>query len=132
MPAAQCCRAIVTIMISRERCTKAALVVVTASVCAAMAGCGNTPSKDELEAAKNTIACEYTGERLVIRFLPGEARMLMADGTRVTLHQIDSGSGVRYSNGLVELRGKGMDLQLIRNDVSILLVGCAQYTPPAK
>ena len=36
--------------------------------------CANPPSKDEQEAAKNTFACQLSGERLVIRFDAGEAR----------------------------------------------------------
>ena len=46
------------------------------------------PSKEEEEAAKNTFACTAAGERLVIRFDVGEARLLMPDGNRVSLYQI--------------------------------------------
>ena len=99
-------------------------------VAATVAACNSGPSKEELEAAKNTYTCQFSGERLVIRFEIGEARMLMSDGGRVTLYQIPSGSGIRYSNGLLELRGKGMDLQLIRDGVVTVLAGCEQYAAP--
>ena len=97
-----------------------------------LSGCGSGPSKEELEAAKNTIVCQLAGERLVIRFEIDEARLLLANGNRVTLHQIRSTSGLRYSNGLMELRGKGMDFEMIQDGVSTLLVDCQQYVPPAK
>jgi membrane-bound inhibitor of C-type lysozyme len=95
-----------------------------------LAACANTPSKEELEAAKNTFACQLSGERLVIRFDAGEARLLMPDADRVVLYQIPAASGIRYSNGTLELRGKGMELQLIRNGVSNQLADCAPYTMP--
>src|ERR1700730_13606241 len=81
-----------------------------------LAACNNTPSREEQEeAAKNSFACSLNGERLVIRFDSGEARMLMPTGERVTLYQIPSGSGVRFANGSLELRGKGADLVMIEN-----------------
>jgi membrane-bound inhibitor of C-type lysozyme len=92
--------------------------------------CGNLPSKEELEAGKNTISCQLAGERLVIRFDAGEARLLMADGERITLYQIPSASGARYSNGTLELRGKSMELQLIRNGIATQLADCQPYAPP--
>ena len=111
---------------------RTALVVITA---VALAGCEhNKPSTEEEQAAKNTFACQLVGERLVIRFDSGEARMLTAAGEKITLYQIPSGSGaaVRYSNGNMELRGKGTDLMLIENGVSTTLEGCQQYIPPPK
>jgi membrane-bound inhibitor of C-type lysozyme len=99
----------------------------------ALTACENPQKKKEEEAAKNTFACQYNGERLVIRFADGEARMLMPDAERVTLYQLPSASGVRFSNGTLELRGKGMELQLLRDGVSTTLQECAPYgTPPAK
>ena len=95
-----------------------------------LAACANTPSKDEQEAAKNTFACQLSGERLVIRFEPGEVRLLMPDADRVVLYQIPVASGVRYSNGNLELRGKGMELQLVRGGTPIQLADCAPYTAP--
>jgi membrane-bound inhibitor of C-type lysozyme len=94
-----------------------------------VAACGSLSSRDE-EAAKNTFACQYNGERLVIRFDAGEARMLMPGGERVSLYQIPAASGVRFSNGLMELRGKGMDLQLTREGTTTVLVDCQPYAPP--
>jgi hypothetical protein len=40
-------------------------------------------------------------------------------------------SGIRYTNGLIELRGKGMDLQYIRNGEASALT-CKQYELPKK
>ncbi len=104
--------------------------VLMAGALAAVAGCEHKPTKEEEQAAKNTFACQLVGERLVIRFASGEARMLTAGGEKITLYQIPSGSGVRYSNGNMELRGKGMELTLIENGATTVLEGCQQYTPP--
>lgn len=93
-------------------------------------GCAMPPSKEELEAAKNTFACDYNGERIVIRFDVGEARLLMPDSNRVALYQISAASGVRFSNGNIELRGKGMDLQLVNNGVVTPLKECQPFAPP--
>ena len=95
-----------------------------------LAACAAEPSKEELEAAKNTFACQLRGERLVIRLDLGEARLLMPDGARVVLHQIPTASGVRYSNGNFELRGKGMDLQYVRDGTVITLADCQPYVIP--
>jgi membrane-bound inhibitor of C-type lysozyme len=95
-----------------------------------LAACASSPSKDEIEAAKNTISCQLAGERLVIRFDTGEARLLMPAGDRVALYQIPAASGIRYSNGSLELRGKGMDLQLVRDGMATPLAGCEPYQLP--
>ena len=92
------------------------------------AGCTMPPSKEEEEAAKNTWACSAAGERVVIRFDVGEARLLMPDGNRVSLYQIPTASGVRFSNGQMELRGKGMDLELVRLGVPTPLKDCQQFS----
>jgi len=89
------------------------------------------PTKEELEAAKNTVDCDRTGERIIIRFDDGEARLLMADGTRVVLYQVPSGSGIRYLNGLMELRGKGMELELTREQTAVHMK-CKPYEVPKK
>lgn len=94
-----------------------------------LAGCAGSPTKEE-EAAKNTTACLLNGERILIRFDAGEARLLMPGGDRVTLYQIATASGLRYTNGLIELRGKGMDLQFLRDGFAYSLEECAPYTPP--
>jgi membrane-bound inhibitor of C-type lysozyme len=96
-----------------------------------LAACQSGPTKEELEAAKNTIDCERPGERIVIRFAEGEARLLMPDATRVILYQVPSGSGFRYLNGLMELRGKGMDVELTRNDAATHFA-CKPYEIPKK
>ena len=101
-----------------------------AAVCL-LAGCQQGPTKEEIEAAKNTIDCERQGERIVIRFAEGEARLLMPDGTRVVLYQVPSGSGIRYLNGLMELRGKGMDLDFTREQ-TVVRLKCKPYELPKK
>jgi membrane-bound inhibitor of C-type lysozyme len=103
----------------------AAMLAVTA-----LSGCDHKPTKEEEEAAKNTFVCQLAGERLVIRFDSGEARMLTSAAEKITLYQIPSASGVRYSNGRVELRGRGADLVMIENGVSTTLDGCKPLTPP--
>ena len=102
----------------------------TAAVVLLCASCAMPPSKDELEAAKNTFACRSGEARIVIRFDVGEARLLMPDGDRVSLYQIPAGSGVRYANGDMELRGKGMDLQLLRHGAPMPLADCQPYQAP--
>jgi len=99
---------------------------------AALAGCADQTKKEEAEAAKNTYVCLLDGERLVIRFDMGMARMLMPSGDRIDLYQIPSASGVRFSNGDLELRGKGIELVL--NDAATgketTLTQCAPYALP--
>jgi hypothetical protein len=97
---------------------------------ALLAACGGPQSKDAEEAARNTYACLLNGERIVIRYDTGEARLLMPGGDRVTLYQIATTSGVRYTNGLLELRGKGMDLEFLRDGFAYNLDACAPYVPP--
>ena len=96
----------------------------------ALAGCANTPSRETQEAAKNMVACQLDGQRLVMKFDMGEARLLMPDGDRVILYQVPMGSGIRYTNGDFDLRGKGTDLQLIRNGSATALADCKPYLPP--
>jgi membrane-bound inhibitor of C-type lysozyme len=98
-----------------------------ASIALIAAACTMPPSKEEEEAAKNTWACNAAGERIVIRFDVGEARLLMPDGNRVSLYQIPTASGVRFSNGQVELRGRGMDLELVRMGAPTQLKDCQQF-----
>ncbi len=99
----------------------------------ALAAC-DTASKKEEEIAKSTFACSYNGERYLVRFADGEARMLLPEMQRVVLYQLPTASGVRYSNGVMELRGKGSELQLIRDGVVTPLKDCEPYAvmPPAK
>ncbi len=99
-----------------------------------LAGCVGNPSKEEEEAAKNTFVCLLEGERVVIRFDTGTARMLLPTGDTVSLYQIPSASGVRFSNGNLELRGKGTDLALIdlNTATSTALSQCGPYTAPVR
>lgn len=102
----------------------------TALVGGLLAACGAQPSRDEAEAAKNTFACTLGGERIVVRLDTGEVRLLMPDGERIALYQIPTASGVRYSNGNLELRGKGMDLQLVRDGTATPLRECQPLQLP--
>ena len=106
-----------------------ALVMVTVLAC-----CVGNPSKEEEEAAKNTFVCLLEGERLVIRFDAGTARMLLPTGDTVSLYQIPATSGLRFSNGNLELRGKGTDLTLVdlNTATSTALAQCGPYIPPPK
>ena len=102
------------------------------AVAAGLAGCVGNRSKEEEEAARNSVVCLLDGERLVIRYDFGMARMLMPNGDRIDLYQIPpSASGIRYSNGNLELRGKGSDLTLIdiNTATALALAQCAPYTP---
>jgi len=106
---------------------------IAALLCAALAalgGCADQQRKEAEEAAKNTFACQLDGQRVVMKFDAGEARLLMPDGDRVVLYQVPMGSGIRYTNGNLDLRGKGMDLQLIRNGAPTQLLDCQPYLPP--
>ena len=103
-------------------------LLAAALVCA---GCQQGPTKEETEAAKNTFDCTTGDERIVIRFEDAEARLLMPDGTRTVLYQVPSGSGVRYLNGLMELRGKGMEFDLTREQTA-RKVTCKPYEIPKK
>jgi membrane-bound inhibitor of C-type lysozyme len=96
-----------------------------------LAACKTGPTKEELEAVKNTVDCERPGERIVIRYEDGEARILMPDGNRVVLYQVPSGSGIRYINGLMELRGKGMEVDLTREQQATHFT-CKAYQLPKK
>jgi hypothetical protein len=104
-------------------CFVAALALV-------VTGCEHKPSKEEEDAAKNTITCQLAGERLVIRFDAGEVRMLTSTAETVTLYQIPAGLVMRYSNGNLELRGKGMDWTLLDQGNPTTLESCTRYTAP--
>jgi hypothetical protein len=108
----------------RQRTALAALAAV-----AVLGACADSPKRDD-EAGRNTFACALSGERLVVRFDGDEARLLMPGGERVVLYQVPTGSGIRFTNGTLDLRGKGMDLQLIRNGVSTPLADCQPYAAP--
>jgi hypothetical protein len=112
---------------------RSCLALLTAAlVLAGLAACEHKPSKEEEEAVKNTFACQLAGQRVVIRFDAGEARMLTATGEKITLYQIPASGGglVRYTNGSVELRGKGEELTLIEYGVASKLDDCKPYAAP--
>jgi hypothetical protein len=101
----------------------------------AAGGCENPQKKREEELARNTFACQLNGERFVVRFAEGEARVLLPGAQRVTLYQIPVASGVRYSNGSMELRGKGTELQFVVDNAIVPLRDCEPYAvlpAPAK
>jgi membrane-bound inhibitor of C-type lysozyme len=113
--------------IGRHAALVAAAIVLTIQ----LAGCEHQAAKDAAEdAAKPTFACELAGERLIMRFEPGEVRLLTSNADRITLYQIPAASGIRYNNATLELRGKGMDLVLIENGVATKLEGCVPYVAP--
>ena len=107
------------------------LALALVAVAAVVGGCQEMKKKEAEEAAKNTFACQLDGERLLVKFDAGEARLLLPGGERVILYQIAAASGVRFTNGFLELRGKGMELQLVRDSVVSPLVGCVPYVPDA-
>jgi membrane-bound inhibitor of C-type lysozyme len=107
------------------------LMVAAFALAVQLAACEHQAAKDAAEdAAKPTFACQFAGERLIMRFEPGEVRLLTSNAERITLYQIPAASGIRYSNASLELRGKGMDLVLIENGVATTLEGCAPYVAP--
>ena len=113
-------------------------LLLTAALASALllSACENPQKKKEEELAKNTFACQLNGERFVVRFVEGEARVLLPGMQRVTLYQIPSMGGglVRYSNGNMELRGKGSELQFIADNTTTQLRDCEPYAvlPPTK
>ena len=112
-----------------------ALVLVAAAL---LVACENPMKKREDEIARQTFACQLNGERFVVRFAEGEARVLLPGAQRVTLYQIPTGSTgsiVRYSNGSMELRGRGTELTFIVDNQSAPLRDCEPYAvlpPPSK
>ena len=111
----------------RNRRVAIALILSTAVLFAA---CAHTPSKDEEEAARNTIVCKLDGERLMIRFDAGEVRLLMPSGEKVSLYQISGDTMMRYTNGIMELRGKDLQQTLLRNGDATKLDDCKHYEIP--
>lgn len=112
------------------------LIVLAAVVL--LPACDTFQKKREEELSKNTFACQLNGERFVVRFAEGEARVLLPGAQRVTLYQIPTGSTgsiVRYSNGSMELRGRGTELTFIVDNQSAPLRDCEPYAvlpPPSK
>ena len=88
----------------------------------------------EEELAKTTFACQFNGERFVVRFVEARRASAVRALQRITLYQlpIPASSGVRYSNGNMELRGRGTELQFITDNVTTPLRDCEPYAvPPA-
>lgn len=120
-------RAILAAPPAAARCPMLRATALLALLCL-LAAC-QTGKKEE-EPSKDTFACKLNGERFVVRFTEQEARLLMPGGDRVNLYQVASDSGVRYTNGLMELRGKGMELTLVRDGAPNVLVGCEPVMVP--
>jgi membrane-bound inhibitor of C-type lysozyme len=93
-----------------------------------LSGCGGG-TKEEVP-SPDTFECTYEGARWLVRFTQGEARLLSPDGERTNLYQIPAASGVRYSNGMLELRGKGTELVLISDGVARPMLGCKPLMIP--
>ncbi len=107
-------------------------LAIPLAVCFAMAllaACAS-PEKKEEEPSKDTFECTLRGDRYVIRFIEGEARILTPDANRIILYQIAAASGVRYTNGLIELRGKGTELQLVQDGFARPLDDCKPVMVP--
>lgn len=109
------------------RLSSAAFAIVAAALVAA---CASPPEKPEEVPSLDTYECMLEGERWLVRFTDQEARLLTPQGERINLYQIVSGSGVRFTNGLIELRGKGADLTLIRDNFARQMVGCKPLMIP--
>ena len=101
-----------------------------AILAAALVGACAPPEKPEEVASPDTFECTLEGERWLVRFTDQEARLLTPQGERVNLYQIVSGSGVRFTNGLIELRGKGTELTLIRDNFARQMQGCKPVMIP--
>jgi hypothetical protein len=87
------------------------LICITLCVAVVISGCDHFADKrKEEEAIKNTVDCQYQGERLLVRFDRDEVRVLMPEGDRMYLYRVPSSRGVLYTNGDFELLGKGTDV----------------------
>jgi hypothetical protein len=112
-----------------------ALIRVSPFLCAAVAlvtlsGCDLLSNKHDEEAAiKNTVDCQYRGERLLVRFDSQfqEVRLLMPDGGLTYLYKVNSSRGVLYTNGDLELLGKGTNITFGPVGNTSLLV-CKPYS----
>ena len=97
-----------------------------------LAACASTDK--DMVASEDTLQCQMQGKPFVVRFVDQEARLLIQpDSERVNLYQIGSGAGgTRYSNGVMELRGSGNHLTLVRDGNEIPLTGCEPLMVPKK
>ena len=96
----------------------------------AVGACVGNPEKPEEVPSKDTFECTLEGERWLVRFVDQEARLLTPQGERINLYQIATASGVRFTNGLIELRGRGAQLTLIRDNFARDLLGCKPVMVP--
>lgn len=86
-----------------------------------------------MELSQDTFSCKLQGERFIVRFTEQEARILMPPDARpVTLYQVSTGAGVRYTNGMIELRGSGTSLTLVRDNFAVALTDCEPLKVPKK
>lgn len=95
--------------------------------------CHNAPRKEDEEAAKHTYACQLAGERVLVRLERGEVRLLMPGGDRINLYEVPSASaaGTRYTNGDMDVVGKGLELTLSREGgAPVPFRNCAPLVPP--
>jgi hypothetical protein len=106
----------------------AAAPVLAFALAALLAACGGG-TKEEVP-SPDTFECMLQGERWLVRFTDGEARLLTPQGERINLYQVPSGSGVRFTNGLVELRGKGTELTLVSDGFARAMNGCKPLMVP--
>ena len=103
----------------------AALLLLSVALAACQTG------KKEEEASKDTFVCALNGERFIVRFTEQEARILLPGGDRLTLYQVATIDGtVRFTNGMMELRGKGAALTLVKDGVAMNLTGCEPLMVP--
>ncbi len=115
---------------ARRALVPALVAALLAAACASPEKLPDVPSQD-------TIACQLEGQRVVIRFLPDEVRMLTPEGERVTLQKVPAAAGVRYTNGLLEIRGGGGSptmpegLIYIRDGTAWRLANCEPLMVPA-
>lgn len=108
--------------------TRPALALVTVLLAAALSGCASAPPEEV--PSPDTFECRLDGQRWLVRFTDGEARLLSPDGQRINLYQVATGSGVRFTNGLIELRGKGMDLAITQENLTRQFVDCKPLMVP--
>jgi membrane-bound inhibitor of C-type lysozyme len=105
-------------------------IPLVAILAAALLSACAAPEKKDEEPSKDTFECTLRGDRYVIRFTEGEARVLTPDANRIILYQIAAASGVRYTNGMIELRGKGTELQLVQDGFARTLDDCKPVMVP--
>ena len=81
------------------------LATISALVLAfSLPGCA-APEKKADVPSQDTLACELSGQRLVIRFLPDDVRIVSPEGDPVVLQNVPASSGVRDTNWFLVMRG---------------------------